>query len=364
PPVGPWVEPPINGVERMTVQYPGEEQVQLAFRTVPNASPDKEALILLDMILDNRTAGLINLNLNQAQQVAGAGSSPQFLNDAGYQTLYGVPKQDQTLEQVEQLLLEQIELVKAGEFDDWIIPAIINDFKKNQKAGLEFNTARVSSMRQAFIEGADWDDYVAELERMEQLTKADVVDVANRYFANDYVAVYQVNEQHRVPTVEKPRIDPVVIDPTRQSEFSRRVLAMEFDPIEPTYVVPDQDYRIIEFADGVELYYAPNPLNDLFSFSINIEVGTEENEKLSLSSSLMNVAGTATMSNEELQKEWYRMGSEFRFGAGENSSGISVSGLDEQFENSVALMLELIKTPATDEQTLEQMKGILLKSRQ
>ena len=36
----------------------------------------------------------------------------------------------------------------------------------------------------------------------------------------------------------------------------------------------------IEFADGVELYYAPNPLNDLFTFSVNVEVGTEENDKL------------------------------------------------------------------------------------
>ena len=64
PEVGPWQEMPLVGAERTTVQYPGEEQVQLAFRTVPNGHADKEALILVDMILDNATAGLINLNLN------------------------------------------------------------------------------------------------------------------------------------------------------------------------------------------------------------------------------------------------------------------------------------------------------------
>ena len=139
---------------------------------------------------------------------------------------------------------------------------------------------------------------------------------------------------------------------------------MEYDEIEPSFVEADTDYRVIEFADGVELYYAPNPLNDLFTFSINVEVGTEENEKLGLSAALMDVAGTQNMTNEELQKEWYRMGSEFRFGSGENSSAFSVSGLDEQFEDSLALMMELVKTPATDEQTLEQLKGILIKSRE
>ena len=362
--VGPWQEPPLQGAERRTVQYPGQEQVQIAFRTAGNSSPDKEALILVDMILDNRTAGLINLNLSQKQLVAGAGSSPMFLNDAGVQNLYGVPKQDQTLQEVEQLLLDQIELIKNGEFEDWIIPAIINDFKKNQKASLEFNTARVNIMRQSFIEGAEWDYTVHELARMEKLTKQDVVNVANKYFGNDYVAAYRVDAQHEIPEVEKPQIDPVNIDPSRQSAFAARVLAMDYEPIEPTFVEVDRDYGVIEFADGVQLYYAPNPLNDLFSFSVNVDVGTEENDKLSLASALMDVAGTSTLSNEELQKEWYRMGSEFGFGAGENSAGISISGLDEQFEASLELMLDVIKNPSADSETLETLKGILLKNRQ
>ena len=364
PEVGPWEEPPLQGAERRTVQYPGEEQVSIAFRTVENGHADKEALILVDMILDNRTAGLINLNLNQQQLVSNAGSSPLFLNDYGSQNLYGIPKQDQTLEEVEKLLLDQIDNIKNGNFEEWIISAIINDFKKNEKASLEFNTARVSMMRSAFIEGSEWDYHIAEIDRMEQLTKDDVVEVANKYFGDDYVSVYRIDDQHVVPPVEKPQIDPVSIDPTRQSEFAANILAMEYDEIEPSFVEADTDYRVIEFADGVELYYAPNPLNDLFTFSINVEVGTEENEKLGLSASLIDVAGTQNMTNEELQKEWYRMGSEFRFGSGENSSTFSVSGLDEQFEDSLALMMELVKTPATEEQTLEQLKGILIKSRE
>lgn len=364
PEVGPWQEAPLQGAERMTVQYPGQEEVRIAFRTAPNDSPDKEALMMFDMILDNRTAGLINLNLTQNQAVASAGSSPLFLNDYGTQSLYGAPKQDQTLEEVEELLLEQVELVKQGEFEDWILPAIVNDFKKNEKASLEFNTARVALMRQSFIEGDDWEHASGEIARMEALTKQDVIDVANKYFGNDYVAVYRVDAQHEIPEVEKPRIDPVTIDPTRQSQFAARILNMDFEPIEPNFVVADEDYRVVEFVDGVQLYYAPNPLNDLFSFSVNIEVGTETNELLGLASALMDVAGTATMSNQDLQKEWYRMGSDFRFGAGENSSAISVTGLDEQFEDSVALALELVKNPTADEQTLQQLKGILLKNRQ
>ena len=54
-----------------------------------------------DMILDNATAGLINLNLNQQQKVRKSGSYPYLLNDYGAQYLWGIPKQDQTLAEVE-----------------------------------------------------------------------------------------------------------------------------------------------------------------------------------------------------------------------------------------------------------------------
>ena len=163
-----WVEAPLQGVERVEVQYLGEEYVMLAFRTVAQGHPDAEALQLVDMVLDNATAGLINLNLNHKQKVRQAGSSPPMYNDYGYQTLWGISKQGQSLQEVEQLLLEQLEMVKKGDFETWIIPAIVNDFKKSQKAGLESNGSRVSWMRGAFLSYEDWDHTIAWPDRFDQ----------------------------------------------------------------------------------------------------------------------------------------------------------------------------------------------------
>ena len=56
------------------------------------------------------------------------------------------PNKDQTLEEVEALLLAQIDLIKEGQFEDWIIPAIVTDFKKSVKQGLENNSSRVGFM--------------------------------------------------------------------------------------------------------------------------------------------------------------------------------------------------------------------------
>jgi len=54
-------------------------------------------------------------------------------NDYGAQLLFGIPKDGQTLEEVEKLLLEQLEIVKEGKLEDWVIPAIITDSKSSVK---------------------------------------------------------------------------------------------------------------------------------------------------------------------------------------------------------------------------------------
>jgi predicted Zn-dependent peptidase len=364
PALPPWDEPPLDGVERVTVKYEGEEYVSLAFRTVPRSHPDAEPLQLLDMILDNRVAGLINLNLNQAQKVRNAGSYPMQHNDMGAQYLYGIPRDGQTLEEVEKLLLEQIEIIKRGDFDDWILEAIITDFKKNEKQQLEQDRSRVAAMRSAFIAHEDWDHAVQRIERMEKLTKDDVVRVANKYFTGDYVAGYRIDAPHEIPEgIEKPNIDVITIDPTRRSARAREILDMPVEPIEPEYIQPGQDYQTAAHPHGVTYYYASNPINDLFSLTITIDFGTHENNKIRIADQLLNKSGTENLTAEELSKEWYKLGTDFGMGAGDNETNITISGLDENFETSVALLMDVLNKPAAPEQTLEELKQIILVSR-
>ena len=358
-----WEEAPIGGVERVTVTYKGEEYVLLAFRTAHNSHPDAEALKLVDMILDNSVAGLINLNLNQQQRVRQAGSYPYLLNDYGAQYLYGVPKEGQTLEEVEQLLLDQIEIIKKGEFEDWILPAIITDFKKTYKSSLESNGARVGLMRGAFLANRDWDDAVGEIKRMERVTKDDIFRVANRYFGDNYVAGYRKAEQHHVPSIVKPQIAPVDFDSARNSRFAQRIPQLPYPTLQPVYVDPESDYEIVAYDQGVTLYYAPNPLNDLFSFSILVEFGTHENNKLAFATRLIDKSGTGPYSPEELKKEWYKLGSAFGISAGANETFIRISGLDENFQPTLDLLLSLLHEPTVDAPTLETLKEIVLVSR-
>lgn len=357
-------EKKIRGVERISVNYKAEEYILLGFRTVSSGHKDNAALSLADMILDNAQAGLVNLNLNQQQLVRGAGTFPRFMNDYGAQYLWGIPKDGQTREEVEGLLLDQLELLKNGDFDEWILEAIVTDFKKGQKGSLESDTARVSAMTRSFIAHEDWDYTVGDLDRMAEVTKADVVRVANKYFGENYVAGYRIDEQQELPSIDKPKIDPVEIDPSRQSAFAKDVLEMPFELIEPVYIDKEKDLKRVELPEGITVLYSPNPLNDLFSFRITVEVGTYENGALSIATRLLGKSGAGDLSAEELKKEWYRIGCDNFVSSGRNQSTIGLSGLDENFEKGLALLMKKVMQPTADDDTLDELKKIILAQRE
>ncbi len=359
-----WKEEPIKGVERVKIPYRGEEKVLLAFRTAPEKSADKEALMVFDMLLDNSVAGLINLNLNQAQKVREAGSYPMIMNDYGAQFLWGVPKQGQTLQQVEQLLLDQVQLIRKGEFEDWIIPAIINDFEKNQKQAMEENSGRVQLMRSAFIAEEDWPFAIHELDRIRKVTKADVMRVANEYFSGGYVSGYRVDEDRQVPFIEKPSIEKVQIDPSRESPFAKQITEMPVQEIQPIWVNPEKDFEIYQDAQGTRYYYNKNPINDLFSLSIRIEKGSRHDRTLPVAIQLLEKSGAKEFNTIDLKKEWYKLGTDFNVSAGENETVISISGLEKNLIPSLFLLNDVLNAPVSDQATLDELVNIILVQRE
>ena len=109
-------EEPITSPVIRDVKGPDSEFMYLAYRFDGVGSEESELIQMCDMILANNTAGLIDLNLNQEQKVLRASSFTYILTDYSAHMLNGSPKQGQTLEEVKDLLLAQIDSLKAGAF--------------------------------------------------------------------------------------------------------------------------------------------------------------------------------------------------------------------------------------------------------
>ena len=359
-----WDDPPPAAREEVRVPFRGEPFVLLAFRTAPRSHADAEALLMFDMLLDNATAGLININLNQRQAVRQAGAFPLPTNDGGAQYLYGVPKPGQTLEEVEGLLLDQVDLIKRGEFDDWLVEAVVNDFKRKRKTDLENDEDRVQTMRSAWIGLEPWERAAGMIARLEKVTRDDVVRVANQYFSGGYVAGFREDADRDPVRVEKPPLPPLEIDATRQSAFAAEVMALPARPIEPRFLRAGRDYTRKEDPRGVTFYHVANPLNDVFTLAVSVERGTVEDPMIGLAARLLDRSGAGDLEAGELRQRWYRLGTTFDVDAGEHETTLFLSGLDAHFAESLALLMDLVWKPAVDDAAFEQLKAIVLQQRE
>jgi hypothetical protein len=110
----------------------------LGYRFPGYNTPENDLVTMLDMVLSNSGAGLLDLNLNQNQKVLSSGSFIINFRDYSTHILSGNARNGQTLEEVRDLLLEQIEMIKKGEFPDWLPGAIISDLKLSELRSGQF----------------------------------------------------------------------------------------------------------------------------------------------------------------------------------------------------------------------------------
>ena len=342
---------------------PDAASVMMAFKFPGQTSEERVVASLCDMILSNSTAGLIDLNLKQAQKVIDPYSSIYFRNDHGAHLFQGTPREGQTLEEVRDLLLAQIEKVKKGEFEDWLIEAIVNDFKKYKIKALENNRNRADEFVIAFTNDLKWSDYVDDLDQMKKLTKEDVVAFANKYYTNYAVVYKRTGENPNKKSVEKPQISQVELNRDKASDFLTRINAQESGELKPSFLDYEKDVVIKKMKADIPVWYKKNEENDLFKLYYQIDRGSNNNPKLSTAVNYLEFLGTADLSAVELKKEFYKLGCNYSVYAGNEKVYISLSGLEENFETALQLFEKLIRTAQPDQKALEQMISANIKER-
>jgi predicted Zn-dependent peptidase len=353
-------EKPLNGVERLSVNYKGEEKVLMAFRAVPYKDPDNEVITLIDMLLDSGNAGLIKLNLVNPQQVRGAGSYPAFNDDYGAEYLYGIPKEGQTLADVEKLLLDQVEKIKKGDFDESLVPGIILSFEIGQKGQLESNSGRVNVMKEAFLRGVSLNEVLNFAQRLKKITKADIIKAANKYFGSNYAVAYRLDKEPNIPKIEKPTLEKVTLNTDKRSPFAKAVEALNPEPIQPKWVDFKKDFQVDSYAPGTLFYYVKNPLNDLFNLSISYEYGSKHSKDLCFIMSELNFAGTGDMTPEQVKNEFFKMGVGSSFSCSDYGFSMNINGLDSQLEKALALSEKVLWNATLDQKHFtDKIKNII-----
>lgn len=358
-------EDPINGPVVKEIYGPDAEWVNIGFRFKGRSSREYGLLQLTDMILANAQAGLIDINLKQQQKVLQPGSYIDALNEYCIHTFTGRPREGQSLDEVKNLLLEQIELLKKGQFEDWLIEATINDLKINRLRGSEQNWSRSNDLVIAFTNDIPWENYTAEIDNLRKISKEDIVKFANENYKDNYVVVYKRNgKDTSQKKVTKPPITKVTLNKESKSHFHKRLAETKVDKLQPVFLDYDSDIQKLKMNRDVEVLYMPNKENSLFSLYYVTDVGTNNDPKIKVAIEYLQYLGTDEMSSEDFKKEFYKIGCNFGVFASEDQTYVYLEGLDENLDKSIVLFERLLANPKADDEALKKMIDGIFKKRE
>ena len=357
-------EKPMTSIVEREVKSPTAERLTMAWRT--SGVGTKEALLadITSSILSNAgDVGLIDLNINQKQLALNAGAGMSTMNDYGYFEMSLSTKEGQTLEEGKKLLLSQMEEIKKGNFDDWMIQAVINNMKLDRMKTYESGDGLATSLYNAFIQGRSWEQNLNEINELSKITKGDVVKFANDFFKDNYVIVNKkkgVND--KLVRVSNPGITPIQLNRDAQSEFYKGFSKLTSSDLTPVFVDFKKEIQTKK-VKNTTVSFVKNNTNTISNLYYIFNMGSDNNKKLSLAMGLLDYLGTDKLSAEAVKKEFYKIGVSYSVSAGNDMSYITLTGLENNLPKGVELLESLLKNVKPDQDVYNTTVETILNTR-
>ena len=358
-------ETPLAQKVVVEVVGPSEESLTMGYR-VPNAlSKDADLVKLVDLILANSSAGLIDLNMVKAQKCIQAYCSPELLKERGLHYFGGSPNEGQSLEELESLFYAQLDLLKSGDFDMDLVKSIVLNKKVDEIRQFESYQGTAYALMDAFVMENTWSKELAALDNMQKYTKQDVIDFANKYYVDGHIVVYKrKGEKEEVQKVDKPEITKVEVNRGKTSPFVAKILATKSNSITPQLIDYSKEIEFAKLNGGIPVWKVVNGDEQLFSLYYVLDMGSRHDQKLALAVEYLEYLGTNQYSADEISTEFYKLACDFGVSTGTDQSYVYLNGLATSFDKALELFEHLLANAVADDSKLDQMIAQKLKSRE
>ena len=357
------VQPKFTAPVDTTVVGLEAEMLYLGWRADKGNSLQCDTLDIIGELLSNGSAGLYDLNLNRTMKVQSAGAGFSELTDYSMFIAMGIPKKGQTLKEVRDLLLAEIEKLKKGDFSDDLLPSVINNYKRSYYTSLDNYKFRAKAFVDAFINNVDWKQEVDRLNRISKMTKAEIVSFANRFFDNGYAAVYKVQgTDTTIQKVDKPKITPIPTNNDKHSAFLQEIVNHQVEPIKPVFVDFKKDLTKSTTKKGWPILYKQNTQDDLFTLYLEIPFGKESDLLPGYAKMYIDYLGTDKMTNAQIKQELYKLACDYDIGQTDDETYFKLTGLNENLPKALALINDVIDNAKVDKEAYAAAVDLLIKS--
>ncbi len=359
-------QPPLE--QRIKTDVMGNESawIELGWRFEGAKSKEAMMLPLIAGLLHNYQAGLFDLNIIQPQRLLEASAYPRAYEDYSSLLMQAKPREGQTLETVEEIIMAEIEHLRKGEFENWLIEAVLKDLKLSEIKAFEKNQGRTGTLTNAFVTGVSWADFTKRWKILKQVTKADVMAFAQKHLRTDnYSVVYKhCGEDNAVMKVEKPSITPIEVNRDESSEYAKAFLAKDTPDIAPEFVDFKKMLKTASLSTQIKLRSVQQKQSQIFKLHYCFDMGRTADRRLSLLAGYLPYLGTSKYSAVEMQQEFYKLGVHFSATCQDDNFFLTLSGLEESFEAGVALMEHLLTDARPNAEAFENLINDILQRRE
>lgn len=351
--------PSFKGKEKMKVNFPVPlvKVMGLGFRGVPANHEDQAALAIAVNMLNNANGTGFLDKLMVDRKITACMALNESMNEAGILAVAVVPKlMLQTYGGAEKLVWREINRIKEGDFTDEVFNSLKQEQRRQYASSLENIDSRARIMMSLYSQGKSWEDYLQEVTKIDALTKEDIMQVARKYFSENYLCVTKKTGKYPKDNLKKPDFTPVVPKNSEaSSEYARQLEQMPTQTVKPRFIDFEKDVQITKLSPLATLYTTTNPVTDIFSLNLIYQVGTLEQPQLSYLANYLQFLGTDSLSFQDFRTRLQVLGSTMSFEANDKQFVIRIIGFDNQFKETILLAGDFITHVKADDKQIRQV---------
>jgi zinc protease len=321
----------------------------LGFRTPGNFNEDEAALdLIVSMLNNNQQTGFLD-SLNKENKLLYSMTIKDSHSDLGGIFIGYAPKiPKQTLKGGEKLILEILNKIKSGAYSDEYLESLKKLALQNYQLKLENSDERMKLIVESFISNVSTKEIMTYGEKLMQIDKKALSQIANRYFGENYLAFYSKIGSSKKKRLRKPPLTPYSPKENMKSIYYNEFLSRLDNKITPKYITQDIDYKFVKINYGINLYHVNNPYNDIFNYDLTYYIGEYNLHGLEAAASYLNQVGTKDLPYNKFIKQLQKLGTTIEISANESFFMIRMTGFDSKFTESLIILNQLLTSPEVD----------------
>lgn len=359
------VQKPITSPRDTTVIGLDAENLMMAWRFKGANQLQNDTLDIVNRMLSNGKAGLLDININQPMKAMETGTYLADLHDYSMLLIEGVPLQNQKLDDLKALILAETTKLGRGEFSDDLLPAVLANKKLQFYKSLDSNQKRVSMMVDAFVNDKPWADVTQQIERQEKLTKQDIIDFARRHLRTDnYACVYkQMGTDTTLKKIEKPIITPIPANREFESKFLNEIRTAKTAPIQPVFVDFKKELTFSNTKSRLPLIYKKNTDDGIFDLVFRYDFGYTANKLYNTAFDYLDYIGTNDMTVSQIKQAFYKLACKYYAVMDQRTLSIYLTGLNENMPQALLLLEKIMHQAKADKASWSRYCDMVEKAR-